>query len=90
MIFSPDYVITDSNDYPGKLAYSKKRIYQIMDVSEIVNKVSGITEDYTINIFSYGGPIADGALAGVTAQAYEVKNEGNMYLYKIDKSAFGL
>lgn len=85
VVFSTNYEIYDSNDYPQRLAYCKKRVYKINSVSQIYNKVKNIEKDYTVNIFSYGADNFNEEIKELTSRAYEVIDGENMKLYKIDK-----
>lgn len=85
VVFSTNYEIFDSNDYPQRLAYSKKRIYKVDSISQIYNKIKNIDGDYTVNIFSYGADNSNAEIKKLIEEAYDVETEGNMTLYKINK-----
>lgn len=87
VVFSTNYEIYDSNDYPQRLAYCKKRVYKIDSVNQIYNKIKDIDEDYTVNIFSYGADNSNAEIKELLSKAYDVIEGDNMKLYKIDKEA---
>lgn len=87
VVFSTNYEIYDSNDYPQRLAYCKKRVYKIDSVNQIYNKIKDIDADYTVNIFSYGADNASSEIQELMGKAYDVIEGENMKLYKIDKAA---
>jgi hypothetical protein len=88
VVFSDNYENYDTNDYPAKVALAKKRVYKIDSVNQIYNKVKDITEDYTINIFSYGTENHSSELQNLIDKAGDVIREDDLVIYKIDKDAF--
>ncbi|MCI5605474.1 MAG: hypothetical protein MR413_07495, partial [Clostridia bacterium] len=88
VVFSDNYQIEDTNGYPARVALAKKRVYKIDSISQIYDKVKNINEDYTINIFSYGGENHSEKLKKLIDIADDVIREDNIVLYKIDKDEF--
>lgn len=84
VVFSDNYQIQDSNNYPAKLAFSKKRVYKVSNADQIYSKVKNIDDDYTINIFRYGDEDLSDDIQKLVETASETIREGNMVLYKIE------
>lgn len=87
VVFSNNYVIDESNNCPQSIAFSKKRVYKVEGIEEIYNKVKNISNDYTVNIFSYSGE-AGGFMAEIVQEAFEHEQKEGMHLYKISKEDF--
>ena len=88
IVFSPNFEIPINP--PQQLSYSMKRVYEVNSIFDIYNKVKSINKEFEINIFSVGNSVGTNnyGIGELTSLAYDVKQAGDLYLYKIKKKDF--
>ncbi len=71
------------DENPLYLAVSKKRVYMIRNVLQIMAFVKDLKRPYTINILTTNQPETDPGVLKLISMAFDVRHEGGLFLYKI-------